>query len=194
MFKVGIIVGSIRKDSINLKLAKALEKLGKGLFEAKYLQIGELPLYNQDLEASFPQEATNFKNDIINSDALLIVTPEFNRSIPGPLKNALDWASRPYGKNALKTKPVAICGASPGAIGTACSQHDLRPILSYLDVILMGQPEIYLQFKDDLIDEEGNISNKDTQKFLQDFMNQYASWVSNHLHNNIQQDTAKKRA
>jgi chromate reductase len=180
-FKVAVIVGSLRRDSINLKLAKAIAKLGKDKFDAIFLQIGDLPLYNQDLEASFPAQATRLKEEIQGADAVLFVTPEFNRGMPGPLKNAIDWASRPYGKNAFAGKPAAVCGASPGAIGTACAQHNLRPTLGYLDVILMGQPELYLQFKEGLIDGEGNIGNDDTKKFLQGYVDKFAAWIARHV-------------
>ncbi len=181
-FKVAIIVGSLRKDSYNLKLGKALEKLGKEKLEVQFLSIGDLPLYNQDLEANFPAQATRFKNDIQSADAVLFITPEYNRGLPGPLKNAIDWASRPYGKNAFAGKPAAVCGASPGAIGTACAQQQLKPILGYLDVILMGQPEMYLQFKEGLIDAEGNVGNDDTRKFLQGFVDKFSVWIERHSH------------
>ncbi|MCE3255743.1 MAG: NADPH-dependent reductase family protein [Rickettsiaceae bacterium] len=180
-FKVAIIVGSLRKDSMNLKLAKALAKLGQDKFEAKFLQIGDLPLFNQDLEANFPESATRLKNDIAASDAVLFVTPEYNRGMPGPLKNALDWCSRPYGKNSFTKKPGAICGASVGAIGTACSQNSLKPILNYLDIILMGQPELYLHFTDGLIDDEGNVTNENTKKFLQKFVDAFDAWLKQHV-------------
>lgn len=179
-FKTAIIVGSLRKDSINLKLARALAKLGADKFDAQVLNIGDLPLYNQDLETNFPAQATRLKNEILAADAVLFVTPEFNRGMPGVLKNALDWASRPYGKNAFAGKPAAVCGASPGAIGTACAQQQLKPVLNYLDTSLMGQPEMYLQFKEGLIDADGNVSNPDTQKFLQGFVDKFALWVARH--------------
>lgn len=180
-FKVAIIVGSLRKDSINLKLGKALAKLGQDKFEAQFLNIADLPLYNQDLEENFPAQATRLKNEILNADAVLFITPEYNRGIPAPLKNALDWASRPYGKNAFAGKPAALCGASPGAIGSACAQQQLKPVLSYLDVLLMGQPEIYLTFKEGLIDAEGNVSNDDTKKFLQGFVDKFSAWVERQI-------------
>ena len=179
-FKVAIIVGSLRKESFNLKLAKALANLGKDSFESQFLQIGDLPLFNQDLEANFPAQVTRLKNDIMSADGVLLVTPEYNRGTTAPMKNALDWASRPYGANAFVGKPTAICGTSPGAIGTACAQHNLRSTLGYLDVILMGQPEMYLQFKDGLIDSDGNISNSDTKKFLQGFVDKFADWIERH--------------
>ncbi len=175
-FTVAVLVGSLRKDSTNLKLAKALAKLGKDRFEPKYIQIGDLPLFNQDLEADFPATAKRMKSEIEGADAVLIVTPEYNRGMPGPLKNAIDWASRPYGKNSFAGKPGAIIGTSPGAIGTAVSQHNLRPTLAYLDIALMGQPEAYVQFKEGLIDAEGTISNPDTQKFLQGFVDKFCAW------------------
>ena len=180
-FKVAIIVGSLRKDSSNLKLAKALAKLGQGKFEAQILSIGDLPLFNQDLEAAFPSQATKLKEDIMAANAVIIVTPEYNRSIPGPLKNALDWCSRPYGKNAFAGKPTAVCGTSPGAIGTACAQQVLRPVLNYLDVVLMGQPELFLQFKDGMIDADGNVTNPDTAKFLQTYVDKVAAWIGKHI-------------
>lgn len=182
-FKVTVIVGSLRKDSMNLKLGKALAKLGQDKFEAEFLQIGDLPLFNQDLEANFPETATRLKNDISGADAVLFVTPEYNRSMPGPLKNAIDWCSRPYGKNSFAGKPAAICGASPGAIGTACSQSSLKATLSYLDIALMGQPELYLHFTDGLIDAEGNISNENTKKFLKRFVDSFAAWIGQHSSN-----------
>ena len=180
-YTVAVLVGSLRQESFNLKLARALAKLGEDKFDMKFTQIGDLPLYNQDLETSFPAPASRLKNDIINADAVLFVTPEYNRSLPGVLKNAIDWASRPYGKNAFAGKPVAICGTSPGATGTACSQNHLRPVLMYLDVVLMGQPELYLQFRDNLIDSEGNVSNEGTRQFLQKFIDRYAQWVGDQL-------------
>ena len=177
IFKTAVIVGSLRKDSHNLKLAKALLKLGEGKLTGQVLRIDDLPLYNQDLESSFPQAATRFKNDIESADAVLFVTPEYNRSIPGPLKNAIDWASRPYGKNSFAGKAAAITGASPGAIGTALAQHSLRLVLGYLDVALMGQPEIYLQFKEGMIAENGDIADEGTRKFLEGFIKRFVTWV-----------------
>ncbi|MFZ4541287.1 MAG: NADPH-dependent FMN reductase [Rickettsiales bacterium] len=187
-FKTVILVGSLRKDSMNLKLAKALAKLGKDIFTATYLNISDLPLFNQDLEADFPTQATRIKDEIKAADAVLIVTPEYNRSFPAPLKNAIDWCSRPYGQNAFAGKPAALCGTSPGAIGTATAQAALKPVLSYLDLALMGQPELYLQFKDGMIDADGNIANPDTEKFLLKYVDSFAAWVSAH------QSTAKAKA
>ncbi|MDP1575003.1 MAG: NADPH-dependent FMN reductase [Coxiellaceae bacterium] len=176
-YKIAIIVGSIRKDSSNLKLGKALAKLGDEKFDAHLVKISDLPLYNQDMDDHFPEAALRLKKEIQEADAVLFVTPEYNRSFPGVLKNAIDWASRPYGKNAFAKKPAAICGASPGAIGSACAQNHLKPVLNYLDMAVLGQPEVYLQFKENLIDFDGNISDDNTKKFLQGFVDQFFEWV-----------------
>jgi chromate reductase len=177
-FKLAIIVGSLRKESFNLKLAQAIAKLGAEKFEAEFLKISDLPLFNQDLEKDFPKEATRLKNEITAADAVLFVTPEYNRSIPAPLKNALDWASRPYGANSFAKKPAAICGASMGAIGTACAQASLKPVLVYLDTILLGQPEVYFQFKEGLIGDNGEISDENSKKFLQNFVDSFVGHVN----------------
>jgi chromate reductase len=178
--KIAVIVGSLRKESMNLKLAKALVKLAGDKVDATFTTIGTLPLFSEDLEKDFPAEANALKDAIKNADGVLIVTPEYNRSIPGVLKNAIDWASRPYGQNAFAGKPAAICGASPGAIGSACAQQHLRPILGYLDVVLMGAPELYLQFKPDMLDADGNVANDDTRKFLQGYADKFTAWVARH--------------
>lgn len=174
---IGVIVGSIRAESINRKLAKALEKLAGDRLAFKYLRIDNLPLHNQDLEANMPEAPAQFKKDIAAVDGLLFVTPEYNRSIPGVLKNAIDWASRPYGKNSFAGKPGAVCGTSGGGPGTAMAQQHFKNIALYLDIALLGQPEVYLQFKPDLIDADGNITNEDTKKFLSGFMDKYVAWV-----------------
>ena len=179
MTKIAMIVGSIRKDSYNLKLAKALEKLGKDHFSVTHIRIDDLPLFNQDLESAPPAAVTRLKSEIEAADGIVFVTPEYNRSIPGVLKNAIDWASRPYGKNSFSGKPSAICGTSPGAIGTAVAQSHLRSVVNgFLNCPVMGQPELYLAFKDGLIDAEGNVSNPDTEKFLQSYVDQFAAYVA----------------
>jgi chromate reductase len=176
-FKTAVIVGSLRKESFNLKLAKSLIKLGAGQFRGAISHIDDLPLYNQDLDGNFPASAQRFKEEIKAADAVLFVTPEYNRSVPGVLKNAIDWASRPYGTSAWAKKPVAIAGTSPSATGTAVSQSTLRSILVYLEMAVMGQPEVYLQFKDGLIDIDGNITNDKTREFLANFVRQFSEWV-----------------
>ncbi|MGZ9108984.1 MAG: NADPH-dependent FMN reductase [Micavibrio sp.] len=178
MFSVAVVVGSLRKESNNLKLARALEKLGAGKMKFSFLSIGDLPLFNQDLEANRPDSVLKLKKDIESADAVLFVTAEYNRSIPGVLKNAIDWASRPYGQSSWAGKPAAICGASPGAIGTALAQQHLHAITGgYLDMNVMGQPEVYLAFKDGMIDADGNISNDDIKKFLQGFVDRFIAFV-----------------
>ncbi len=175
--KVAVVVGSIRKDSINRKLAHALIKLMPKDFQAEILRIDDLPVYNQDLDSTPPPPVVRLKSEVVAADALLLVTPEHNRSIPAALKNALDWASRPYGENKWAGKPAGLIGTSPGAVGTAVAQRDLRGILGYLDVPTLGQPEAYIQFTPGLIDDAGNITNEGTQKFLQGYIDRYAAWV-----------------
>ena len=175
--KVIVIVGSLRKDSCNLKLAKAIAWLSAQKLEMHIANISDLPMFNQDLEADFPASALRLKQEIEAADAVLFVTPEYNRSFPAPLKNAIDWASRPYGKNSFSQKPTAVCGASVGAIGTACAQQALRPILVYLDVILMGQPEVYFHFKENAIDFDGKVNDASTEKFLQSFADRFVAWI-----------------
>ena len=178
--KVAVFVGSLRKASFNRKLAKAVEKLVPDDFEFDYISIDRLPLYNQDFDENYPAECTQLKRQIESADALLFVTPEYNRSIPGVLKNALDIASRPWGTNSFAGKPGAAIGISVGSTGTSMAQQHLRNVLMYLDVPLLGQPEVYVQFKDGLIDDEGNISSEGTQKFLQGFADKYVAWVKQH--------------
>ena len=178
--KVALFVGSLRKDSFNRKLAKAVEKLAPEDFEFAHVRIDDLPLYNQDFDADYPAEATRLKKDIESADAVLFVTPEYNRAIPGVLKNAIDIASRPWGTNSFAGKPAAVLGISVGAIGTALAQQHLRNVLAYLDAPTLGQPEVFMQMKDGLIDDDGNIGNDDTRKFLQDFVDRYVAWVKKH--------------
>jgi chromate reductase, NAD(P)H dehydrogenase (quinone) len=173
---VAVIVGSNRRESINRKLALALIKLGAGKFAAKVVRIDDLPLYNQDLEASLPAEVVRFKNELGAADGVLIVTPEHNRSMPTVLKNAIDWGARPYGKNSWAGKPAFITGTSPGAIGSALAQQHLRNVLVSLGVFLLGG-EAYVTFKPNLIDEHGNIGDESTQKFLQGFVDRFATLV-----------------
>jgi chromate reductase len=177
MSKIAVIVGSTRRESINRKLAQALSKLASPDLQFTWPRIDVLPLYNQDLEAEFPAEVTRFKAEIEAADAVLFVTPEYNRSVPAPLKNAIDWASRPYGKNSWSGKPGAIIGTTPGSIGTAAAQQHLRSILGILDVRLMGQPEGYIVFKPGMIDDEGTITDEGVRKFLQGYMDRFAGWV-----------------
>lgn len=181
MYNVAIIVGSLRRDSSNLKLAKALAKLGQSKFQASFIRIDDLPLFNQDIESPMPAPVARIKGEIEAADAVLFVTPEYNRSVPGVLKNAIDWASRPYGKSSFSGKPAAIAGTSPGAIGAAVAQNHLRSIVSgFLDMKLMGQPELYLTFKENMIDADGTVADDNTRKFLQTYADRLAAWIETH--------------
>jgi chromate reductase, NAD(P)H dehydrogenase (quinone) len=175
--QIGYVIGSLRKESINRKLASALIKLGPPDFNFKELKIGDLPLYNQDDDKAQAAVVQRLKSELRAVDAVMFVTAEYNRSVPGVLKNALDHASRPYGQNAWAGKPAGIIGASTGAISTAVAQSHLRTILAYLDMPTLGQPEAYLQIKDGFFDEAGNIANVDTRKFVHGWMDKYAAWV-----------------
>lgn len=176
-YKVGYIVGSLASDSINRKLANALIRLAPAELEFEEIPIGNLPLYSRDFDAAFPPEAMALKNGIGGSHAILIVTPEYNRSIPGALKNAIDWASRPYGTNSFRQKPTAVIGASPGAIGTAVAQQSLRSVLSFLNAPQMNSPEAYISFTPDLIDDAGKVSNPSTEEFLRKFMEEFHTFI-----------------
>lgn len=177
---IAIIVGSLRRDSTNRQLAHALTSLAPEDFSFEFLDIGSLPLYSQDYDADFPEVAQHFKRRIEAADGLLFVTPEYNRSIPGVLKNALDWGSRPWGKSVWAGKPGAVIGTSPGAIGTALAQQHLRNVLAYLDVPTLGQPEMFIKHDASRIDESGAILNDDTRAYLQSFVDRYVAWVARH--------------
>jgi len=174
---LAIIVGSNRRESINRKLAHALAKLGANAFESHFVRIDDLPMFNQDLEGTLPPEVVRYKNELAQADAILIVTPEHDRSIPALLKNAVDWGARPYGKNSWADKPAFITGTSPGAIGSALAQQHLRSVLVGLGAILLGG-EAYVTFKPDLVDAEGNIADESTRNFLQGFIDRFASLVT----------------
>jgi chromate reductase len=178
-YQIAVIVGSLRRDSFNRRLATAVARLGPADFTFKQLQIGDLPLYNQDDDANQAETVKRLKADIKAAQGLLFVTAEYNRSVPGVLKNAIDHASRPYGQNAWAGKPAGVLGASVGAIGTSMAQQHLRNILAYLDVPTLGQPEAFIHAKDGLFDEAGNIG-EGSRKFLQGWMDQYLAWVKKH--------------
>ena len=178
--KIAVIVGSIRKDSFNRKLATALARLAPADFQFEQVPIDALPLYNQDHDGSPSAEVTRFKDAIKSAQGLLFVTPEYNRSIPGVLKNAIDHASRPYGKNVWSGKPAGVLGASIGAIGTALAQQHLRNILAFLDAPTLGQPEVFLKVDDAFFKDDGSIASEGSQKFLQGWMDAYAAWVKKH--------------
>jgi chromate reductase len=176
---IAVVVGSLRKDSFNRKLATALERLAPSDIEFRQVRIDDLPLYNQDDDANPAASVKRLKSEIASADGLLFATPEYNRSIPGVLKNALDHASRPYGQNAWKDKPAGVIGISIGAIGTAVAQHDLRGILAYLEVPTFAQPEVYLTMKDDFFDKDGNVGQA-SREFLQAWMDRYVEFVRQH--------------
>ncbi|WP_321925891.1 NADPH-dependent FMN reductase [Paraburkholderia guartelaensis] len=180
-YKIAVVVGSLRKDSFNRQLAHAVISLAPAEFTFQYLDIGVLPLYSQEYDADYPEVARRFKQQIEAVDALLFVTPEYNRSIPGGLKNALDWGSRPWGTNSWRGKPGAVLGTSVGATGTALSQQHLRNVLAYLDVPLLGQPEMFIKHDASRINEKGEIVSEDTRKFLQGFVDTYVAWVKHQL-------------
>jgi chromate reductase len=175
-YQIAVIVGSIRKDSFNLKLAKALTHLAPAELTLKLIQINDLPLYNQDDDSNQAPSVKRLKNDIATSHGLIFVTPEYNRSMPGVLKNAIDHASRPYGQSAWAGKPAGVLGISVGAIGTALAQQHLRNVLAYLDVRTLGQPEVFLQAKEGLFDANGHIG-PDSKAFLQGWMDKYVAWI-----------------
>jgi chromate reductase len=176
---IAVVIGSLRKDSINRKLAHAIEKMAPTEFSFKHVEIGDLPLYNQDDDANQAPAVKRLKNEILAADGLLFVTPEYNRSIPGVLKNALDHGSRPYGQNAWAKKPGGIIGASVGSMGSALAQQHLRNILAYLDVATMGQPEAFIHIKDGFFDEKGTIAVA-SQKFVQSWVDTYGIWIKKH--------------
>lgn len=178
--KVGVLVGSLSKESINRRLAKALKTLAPDNIELIDIDIADLPLYNRDADADYPQVARDFKAQLNDVDALLYVTPEYNRSIPSVLKNAIDWASRPWGQNSLG-KPSATIGASMGPLSTAVAQQHLKQILVFSNAPLMGQPEGYIHFTPDLISEDGTVNSPETREFLANWINAYAEFVYKNL-------------
>jgi len=178
-YQIAVIVGSLRRDSFNRQLANAMAKLAPPDFSFNQILIGDLPLYNQDDDASPSVAVKRLKSEIHAADGVLFITAEYNRSIPGVLKNAIDQASRPYGQSAWLGKPAGILGVSPGSIGTCMAQQHLRNILAYLDVQTMGQPEAFIQAKEGLFDDAGNVGDL-SRKFLQHWMDQYVAWVKKH--------------
>jgi chromate reductase len=176
-YKVGYFVGSLAKASINRLLATALVRLAPSELQITEIPFKDLPLYSYDYDANYPPVATTFKNAIVSVDAVLFVTPEYNRSIPGALKNAIDWASRPYGTNAFTRKPSAMIGTSPGKIGTAVAQQHLRSILAFCNSPQMNSIEAYIQFEPGLITEDGVVTNKETEEFLRNYMVEFHRFI-----------------
>jgi chromate reductase len=177
-YTVGYIVGSLSVESINRRLAKALIQLSPTHLRFVEIPIRDLPLYNRDFDTDYPPEGQALKDAIAAADAVLFVSPEYNRGIPGCLKNAIDWASRPHGTNSFADKPSAVIGASPGKIGTAVGQQSLRNVLSYCNSPLMEAPEAYIHFTPGLITEAGEVTDKGTEQFLRDFIEEFAVFVA----------------
>ena len=178
-YQIAVVIGSLRRASFNRQLASAIVKLAPPEFEFIQVQIGDLPLYNQDDDATPHETVKRLKAEITQAQGLLFVTPEYNRSMSGVLKNAIDHASRPYGQNAWAGKPAGVLGASVGAIGTSMAQQHLRNVLAYLDVPTMGQPEAFIHAKDGLFDGNGSIG-QNSVKFMQNWMDHYVVWVRKH--------------
>ena len=177
--KIAVIVGSLRRDSFNRQLADALAKLAPSDFLFTQMSIDKLPLYNQDEDAAPAEPVVRLKAQIAAAQGLLFVTPEYNRSIPGVLKNAIDHASRPYGRSAWAGKPAGVLGVSVGAIGTSMAQQHLRNILAYLDVPTLGQPEAFIHATNGLFDSAGELGESQ-KKFLKAWMVRYVAWVKQH--------------
>ena len=177
-YKVGYFVGSLSSTSINRRLALALAGLAPPELELAEIPIKDLPMYSPDHDADYPPVARAFKQAIADCDAVLFVTPEYNRSIPGCLKNAIDWASRPWGQNAFARKPTGVIGTSPGAIGTAVAQSHLRGVLCFCNSPLMNTVEAYIQFKPELITAKGKVTDPDTEKYLRNYLDELHGFVA----------------
>lgn len=177
-YDVGYLIGSLAAKSINRVLSRALVNLAPPELRLTEIPIGDLPLYSYDYDAEYPRVAQAFKDALAAVDAVLIITPEYNRGVPGALKNALDWASRPRGANAFARKPSAVIGASTGAIGTAVAQQQLRSVLSHLDSPQMNTPEAYIQMTPGLITDAGAVTRESTEKFLRKFMSEFHQFIA----------------
>src|SRR3954452_3642032 len=177
-YKVGYFVGSLSSTSINRELSKALIRVAPDDLEFSEIPIGDLPLYSPDYDADFPPEARALKGAIAASDAILFVTPEYNRSIPGALKNAIDWASRPWGDNSFDQMPAAVIGASLGQIGTAIAQQSLRGVLSFCNARQMTAPEAYIRYSPEIFPGEGEIADESTRAFLTNYMEEFRTYIA----------------
>ena len=179
-YKIAVLVGSLRKQSFNRMIAKALEAAASESLQFVYSEIGNLPLYNQDLDESPPAQWVEFRKTISSCQGVLFVTPEYNRSVPGVLKNAIDVGSRPYGKSVWDGKPAAVVSVSPGASGGFGANHHLRQCLVFLNMPAMQQPEAYIGNVAELLDEQGQPKKEDTRKFLKKLADAFAAWVQKH--------------
>jgi chromate reductase len=178
VYKVGYFVGSLARASINRRLAGALVRLAPEGLRLSEIAFSNLPLYSYDFDADYPPAARTLKEAIAKVDAVLFVTPEYNRSIPGGLKNAIDWASRPWGQNSFTRKPSAVIGTSPGKIGTAVAQTHLRSIMAFCNSPLMNSIEAYVQYSDGLIDDDGRVTNESTAEFLQRYLVELHAFIA----------------
>jgi len=178
-YQIALIIGSLRRESFNLRLANGVIRLAPPEFSFQRLEIGDLPLYNQDDDGHPTEPVQRLKRELAGAQGLLFVTPEYNRSVPGVLKNAIDQGSRPPRDNSWKGKPAGVIGASPGPLGSALAQQHLRNVLVALDVPAMPQPEVFIQVKEGLFDEAGNIGPA-SRAFLQGWMDKYVAWVKQH--------------
>jgi chromate reductase, NAD(P)H dehydrogenase (quinone) len=179
-YQIAVVVGSLRRESFNRQLANALIALAPSELTFISPRIDDLPLYNQDDDANQAEPVQRLKRELQASQGLLFVTPEYNRSIPGVLKNAIDHASRPYGHNAWARKPAGVIGASIGSTGTAMAQQHLRNVLAYLDVPTLAQPEAFIHVKEGYFDKDGKVASPDHKKYLQRWMDRYVAWVKQH--------------
>lgn len=176
-YKIGYFVGSLSSGSINRTLSKALISVAPDELEFTEIPIKDLPLYSTDYDADFPPAGRALKDAIATSDGILFVSPEYNRSIPGALKNAIDWGSRPWGTNSFARKPTGIVGASPGSIGTAVMQSSMRSVLSFLDAPQLNAPEAYIRFNPEAFGEDGTVKDKSTADLLRHYMEEYSAFV-----------------
>ncbi len=175
---VAVLVGSLKRDSINLKLAREIERLSGDRLQYRYLSAGDLPMFNEDLEPQLPQPVLEFKQTLSSAQAVLIVTPEHNRSMPAVVKNAIDWGSRPFSDNAWRNKPLGIIGISPSRTGTAVAQSQLRSIFTNLGTLVMSSPEAYLVYHDGLFGPDGRLTDPGTQRFVASYADNIVAWVN----------------
>ena len=175
---VAVLVGSLRRGSLNRKFAESVGKLAADRLTFRFVEIGDLPLYDEDLWQTPPEAVLRLKREVEAADAVLFVTPEYNRSYAPAIGNAIHWGTRPWGKNSWEAKPSAIIGTSPGAVGTAAGQNALKGLLIVIDTVLMGQPEVYFTYKPELFDEGNNVSDEATKEFLNKWVDRFAACIA----------------
>ncbi|WP_062010997.1 NADPH-dependent FMN reductase [Aureimonas sp. AU4] len=174
---VAVLVGSLRRESINRKFAEALAKLAEGRLEFRFVELGDLPMYNDDLWPNPPEAVSRFKREVETADAVLFVTPEYNRSFPAVLKNAIDWGTRPYGQNSFSAKPGGLVGTSPGSTGTSAGQNHLKSVLNVVDVVLMGQPEVYFTYHAEQFAADGSVQDEAAKALLTRWTDRFVAWI-----------------